>query len=146
MATKARIVHGATSEWSTDGTTWASIPEAMAIALPETQVEYQDATSLDSANGFREYVPGLKDAGEISIPCNYTSSAYGDAKGYQENGTLVYFKTTLPIETGQSTADVFEFKGFVNPQIGVTNAPDKMEMTINVRTSGGVTFTEGTAA
>lgn len=145
MATKARIVYGASSEWSSDGgTTFTDISEATAIVVPETQVDYQEATSLDSAGGFKEYVPGLKDAGEIAIPCNYTSAIYALANGYRAAGAVITFKTTLPLETGQSTTgDVFEFTGYVSPQLETNSVGDIIAMTLNVRTTGAPSFTEG---
>ena len=145
MATKQRIVYGATAEWSGDGgTTFTTIPEVKGLVVPEVQIEYQDATSLDSTGGFREYVAGLKDAGEISIPCGYTSAAYEEAEGYRSNGTLVYFKTELPMESGQSTSgDTFEFTGYVSPALETNDIGDIIAMNLNIRTSGNVTFTKG---
>jgi len=145
MATKQRIVYGATSEWSDDGgTTFTSIAEAKSLVVPEVQIEYQDATNLDSPNGFREWIPGLKDAGEITIPCGYTSAAYETAVGYQTAGTLILFKTTLPLETGQATGDTFEFSGYVSPALETNAVGDIIGMNLNIRTSGDVTFTAGT--
>lgn len=145
MPTKQRIVYGATTEWSGDGgTTFTSIPEVKGLIVPETQTEYQDATSLDSAGGFREYVPGLKDAGEITIPAGYTSDAYDTAVGYQTNKTLVHFKTMLPRETGQTTTgDIFEFTGYITPVLETNDVGDIIGLNLNIRTSGAVTFTKG---
>ena len=129
-----------------DGSTWADIPECKAIAVPEDQVEFQEATHLESPNGYREYIPGLKDAGEITIPCGYSSDAYETANGYKTNGTLVYFQTTMPLESGQSSGDVFAFTGYVTPQLETNSVGDIIALNLVVRTSGGVTFTKGTAA
>lgn len=144
MATKQRIAYGATIEWGTDGTTYASIPEAEGLAVPEVQVEYIDVTNMDSAGGFREFIAGLKDAGEITIPCGYTSAAYATAVGYQTNGTLVYFRTELPLETGQSTTgDIFVFTGYVTPRLQTNAVGEAIKMDLVIRTSGNVTFTAG---
>ena len=145
MPTKQRIVYGATAEWSGDGgTTFTTIPEVKGVAVPEVTQEYQEATSLDSAGGFREYVAGLKDAGEISIPMGYTSDGYETAEGYRAAGTLVHFKTELPLETGQSTTgDVFEFTGLVVPKLEQNGIGDILGMTLDIRVSGQPTFTKG---
>lgn len=144
MATKQRIVYGSTVEWGTDGTVYTEIAEVKGIAVPETTVEYQDVTSLSSAGGFREFIPGLKDPGEIAIPAGYTSDMYALAKGYQTNGTLIYFRTTFPLETGQTTTgDVFTFTGYVSPMLETNAVGEPIAMMLNVRVSGSVTFTEG---
>ncbi|WP_158963910.1 phage tail protein [Chachezhania sediminis] len=146
MATKQRIVFGSTTKWGTDGSTWADIPECKGIAVPTIEVDYQDATHLQSPGGFREYVPGLKDQGSITLPCGYSSAGYAQAHGYMMAGTLVHFQTTLPKETGQATGDVFEFTGYVAPQLESNEVGDIIAMNLVVRTTGQPTFTEGTAA
>lgn len=144
MATKQRIVYGATSEWSGDGgTTFENIPEAKGLVVPTVETDYPEVTSLDSPNGFREFIPGLKDAGQISIPAGYTTAGYAEAVGYQTNGTLVEFKTTMPLETGQTVADTFEFTGYVTAALETNEIGEPIAMNINIRTSGDVTFTEG---
>ncbi|MBN9674643.1 hypothetical protein [Salipiger bermudensis] len=146
MATKQRIVYGATTEWSTDGSTWANVPECKGLGVPTVEIEYQDATNFDSEGGYREYVAGLKDAGQITIPCGYTSAGYATAYGYMTAGTLVYFQTTLPLEEGQTTGDIFEFTGYVTPQLEQNEVGAIIAMNLAIRTSGAPTFTEGTAA
>ena len=74
MASKQIIAYGATVERSTDGVAWAAIPECKGIAIPAPSTDYIDATSLDSPNGFKEYIRGMRDAGEISLPCGYTAA------------------------------------------------------------------------
>ena len=144
MATKQRIVYGATSKWGTDGSTWADIAECKGIAVPTVEVEYQDATHFQSPSGFREYVAGLKDAGAIEIPCGYSSAAYALAHGYMTNGTLVYFQTIMPTETGQVVGDTFEFTGYVTPKLETNAVGDIISMMLAVRTSGAPTFTAAT--
>lgn len=146
MATKQRIVYGASVEWGTDGSTYADLPECKGIAVPTAEVEYQDATHLESPGGYREYVTGLKDAGQIEIPCGYSSAAYETAHGYMANDTLVYFKTTMPLETGQATGDVFVCTGYVVPKLETNAVGDIISMMVAVRITGQPTFTKGTAA
>ena len=79
---KQIIAYGATVERSIDGgTNFVPIPECEGIAIPMVETDFQDVTSLDSPNGFREYIKGLKDAGVISLPCGYTSAGYEQQLG-----------------------------------------------------------------
>ncbi|MCA0848338.1 phage tail protein [Salipiger thiooxidans] len=146
MATKQRIVYGATSKWGAGGGSLTDIPECKGIAVPTIEVEYQDATHLQSPGGFREYVPGLKDAGSITIPCGYSSAGYAAATGYMTNKTVVDFETTMPPEEGQSTGDVFTFTGYVVPQLETNEVGAIIAMNLVVRISGQPTFTAGTAS
>lgn len=144
MATKQRIVWGAKTQWAEAGGSLVDIPEVKGLAVPVPSVEYQDATSLDSANGYREFVAGLKDAGEISLPCGYTSGGYEAAYGYFMSGTLLDFSTVLPVETGQDTGDEFAFQGYVTPEMETNNVGDIIGMSLNIRVSGKPTWTKGT--
>ncbi len=148
MATKQRIVYGATSEWGTDGNTYTAIPECKSLAVPAVEIEYQDATNLASPGGYREYVPGLKDAGSVEITCGYSSAGYETAHGYMTNNymthtTMVYFRTTMPLETGQSTGDVFTFTGYVTPRLETNQVGDIIGMTLAVRVTGQPSFQRG---
>ncbi|RVV99701.1 hypothetical protein EKE94_03195 [Mesobaculum littorinae] len=145
MATKSRIAYGATVERSLDGTTWEKVPEAKGIAVPTVETDYQEATSLDSPNGFKEYVKGLKDAGTISIPCNYTPAAYEQQLNDQAQDDPIYYRTTLPKYRGQTAGDTFEFRGFPTPQLEQNGVGDIVAMSVSIRTSGDVTWTKGTA-
>ncbi|HEV8035976.1 phage tail tube protein [Yoonia sp.] len=140
------IAYGATVERSLDGTTYTEIPEAKGVAVPIVETDFLDATSLDSPNGFREYVKGLKDAGVISVPCGYTADGYEQQLADQASSTPAYYRTTMKAAPGQATGDVFEFRGFPTPQLEAGDVGDLVGMTISIRTTGDVTWTKGTAA
>lgn len=140
------IAYGATVERSTDGTTWEEIPECKGVAVPVVETEYLDATSLDSPNNFMEYVKGMKDAGIISVPCGYTAAGYEQQLEDQDEDGAIYYRTTLKPAPDQSTGDVFEFRGFPTPQLEAGAVNELIGMTINIRTTGDVQWTRGTAA
>lgn len=139
------IAYGATVERSDDdGTTWESIPECKGVAVPVVETEYLDATSLDSPNGFREYVKGMKDAGVISVPCGYTSAGYEQQLADQAAASPILYRTTMKAAPGQTTGDIFEFAGFPTPQLEAGDVGELVMMTISIRTTGDVEWTAGT--
>lgn len=142
----AILAYGATVELSANGTTgWAEIPELTSVAVPATTQDYVDVTSLDSAGGFREYIPGLKDAGQLSLNANYTHDGYQALSAYQTSGDMAYFRVTLAPAPDQSTGDVFTFAGYVTLSVDAGDVAGKVGMTINLRISGAVAWTEGAA-
>lgn len=145
MSTKAIIAYGGTVERSLDGTTFTKIPECNGIAVPMVETEYQEATSLDSPNGFKEYVKGLKDAGVISLSCRYSAAGYEQQLADQAAPGAVYYRTTLKPAPNQSSGDVFTFRGFPTPGVEQTNTGDIVGMTVSIRTTGDVTWTKGAA-
>lgn len=140
------IAYGATVERSLDGTTFTEIPECKGVAVPVVETEYLDATSLDSPNGFREYVKGMKDAGVLAVPCGYTSAGYEQQLADQASATPVYYRTTMKPAPNQSTGDVFTFRGFPTPSVETGDTGELIMMTVNIRTTGDVTWVKGTAA
>lgn len=147
MSSKQIIAYGAKVERSIDGgTTWAAIPECKGVAIPVVETDYQDVTNLDSEDGFREYIKGLKDAGVISVPCGYTSAGYEQQLADEATDAPVMYRTTLKKAVDQSTGDVFEFSGFPTPKVEGGDIGAPVEMSIDIRTTGAVTWTKGTAA
>lgn len=141
---KQIIAYGAKVERSTDGTTWTEIPECKGVAVPTVSTEYIDVTSLDSPDGFREYVKGLKDAGELSVPCGYTAEGYEQQIADQASNTPIYYRTTMRPAPGQSSGDVFEFRGFPTPQLEAGGVGEIVGMMVMIRTTGDVEWTKGT--
>ncbi len=144
--TSAIIAYGATVERSANGTTgWAEIPEVTGVAVPATERDYVDVTSLDSVNGYREYISGLKDAGTISLPANYTHNGFQQQFADQETGDLFYYRVTLAPAPDQSAGHAFAFTPFPTVAVDGGDVAGKVSMTINLRISGAITWTEGAA-
>lgn len=140
------IAYGATVERSLDDATYTSIPECKGVAIPVVTTEYQDVTSLDSPNGFREYIKGLNDAGEISVPCGYTAAGYEAMLADKAAPDAAYYRVTLKPQPSQATGDVFTFRGFPNPELEVGDIGVPININLQIRTTGDVTWVKGTAA
>jgi predicted secreted protein len=50
---------------------WVTVAEVKNITPPAYARDAQDATHTESTEGWREFVPGLKDGGEISVEMNF---------------------------------------------------------------------------
>lgn len=137
------ISYGASVERSTDGTTWAEIPECKGVAIPMVETDYLEATSLDSPGGFKEYVKGLKDAGVISVPAGYTAAGYEQQLADQAEPDSIYYRCTLKPQPAQSTGDVFTFRGFPTPKVEGNDVGALVGMTVDIRTTGDVTWVRG---
>jgi len=137
------IPFGGAVEVSDDNTTWVDVPEAKGMPVPQTTTEYPEVTSLDSPNGFREFIAGLKDAGEVSFQCGYTSAGYALIEGL--DGVNCYWRVTFPLAPGQTTTgDVFTFRGFPTPAVDAGDVGAPINMDITVRITGAPAFAEGT--
>lgn len=142
----ALVLKDVTSEWGTDGTTYTTISQQVTLAIPSIAPDYVDITNFDSTGGFREYLVGLRDVSEITATLRYTTGMYTLADGYSTNDTLVYFRTTLPTQSGQTSGDVFTFQAFVTPSIAGASVGESLDMDLLLRVSGGLTFAAGATA
>ena len=143
--TQAIIAHGALVERSQNGTTFTEIPEAKGVAIPSITQEYLDASHIQSPDAFREYVKGMKDLGELSIPANYTTAGFTQQLADQNfNGPITY-RVTLKTAPAQTSGDRFEFQGYPTPQVEPPTDPNEIiMMNVLIRTTGSFTFTPGT--
>ncbi|MEM9786792.1 MAG: phage tail tube protein [Pseudomonadota bacterium] len=138
------IAYGATMERSTDGSTWSSIPEVNGIGVPVVTTEYPEVTSLDSPNGFREYIKGLKDAGEVTASMVYTAAGYALMSSDQNAADSIYYRVTMKLQPGQSTTgDVFQFRAFPTPELEASDVGAVVGINLQLRLTGDVTWTQG---
>lgn len=104
MTTEAIFAHGTLLQRGDGGTpteNFTTVAEVTNISGPGLSRDAVDVTSHDSPNKYREFIAGLKDAGEITfdinfIPTNATHSvASGVLKDFQD-GTRRNYKLVFP--------------------------------------------------
>lgn len=146
MPSKQIIAYGGTFERSLNGTTWTTIPEVKALGIPQITQEYQEATSLDSPDNFREYIKGMRDAGEITVQAGYTPAGYEQQLADQAAADPVYYRATMAKSPGQTAGDRFTFRGFPVPRATPGALGDIVNMDITIRITGSVAWTKGAGA
>lgn len=126
--------HGTTLAGATAGT----IGNVMSIGNTQTR-ESIDISSMDSTNKDREFIAGMKDAGSLSIEINLDNSAAGVQNSLQtayDLGSAEAWTITFP-----DTA-TFVASGFIT-DLGFSDPfEDKMTATLEIKLSGGATFTD----
>lgn len=55
---------------------WTTVAEVINITPPSIARDAQDATHTESPEGWREFIPGLKDGGEMSCELNFVPDSY----------------------------------------------------------------------
>src|SRR5882672_4579063 len=71
-----------------------ALPNITEINMPALDVSYVEATHLQSPNRYREWVPGLRDAGDASFKQLYTEAALTYALA--QKGVEQPFKISFP--------------------------------------------------
>lgn len=100
-----------------NGTTYVEVAEVTSITWPGYARDAIEATHMNSDDTFREYIPGLMDAGEVTIELNYipsasdvlvaalTASTIGQFKIQHNAGVNVVFKAIVTAYQPQSPVD-----------------------------------------
>ncbi|WP_298491539.1 phage tail tube protein [uncultured Maritimibacter sp.] len=134
MTTNAMLALGAFAFSTDGGTTWEPFIEPKAAPVPAVEIDYKEVTSLDS-EGWREYIPGLKDGGEVEVQSNYTRAGYTALAAI--DATKVMFKSTF------ANDDAFTFDGIPITTPDTVDVGEPETMTTRIKVSGAVTFAAG---
>lgn len=135
-ATAATSGFGATVEYlATDPTTYATIGELVAVTPPNQSRETIDATHHTSPDGYREFIPSLRDGGESTMTFNYTEAG----------AVLLQTLFGADVETFRITlagSSTIVFKAVVTSiEIDEVVVDDKMGMSMTLKVSGKPVFT-----
>jgi len=100
-----------------NGSTYTEVAEVTSITWPGYARDAIEATHMNSDDTFREYIPGLMDAGEVTIELNYipsasdvivaalTAATIGQFKIQHAAGVNVVFKAIVTAYQPQSPVD-----------------------------------------
>lgn len=139
MTTEAAIGYGSSLERSSDGTSsgvFSSVGEVLSISLPSLSKDTVDATHMESADAFREYIPGLKDGGEVSVEVNLVPGSATTTAALADFASDVvgYYKIIFPDDTEWAFAAICT--GFE----GEAPLDDKMTATFTYKVTGKPAF------
>lgn len=126
--------------WS--GTAWVDIAEVRSITGPSMSRDTIDVTSLDSEDGYREFIAGFRDPGTVSFSMNFTRAGYDLMKSDFESDDLQNYEIVLP----DSETTSLEFEGLVT-ELPLTVAPDDViTADITIKVSGKVEVDSGSGS
>jgi predicted secreted protein len=122
---KVRIGLGATP-------TWTELEFVGDLEMPDEQVDEIEVTHMQSPDRRKQFIAGLIDGGEVSIPMNYIAGNDSDVllQTIKASGETVQIEITL---TATGTAETFA--GFLKGYARTAPVNDKMMATATFRLS-----------
>jgi predicted secreted protein len=141
--TQAHIGHGSIFELH-NGSQFATIGEVVSISLPSLARDALDVTGIGSPDGYREFIPGLKDGGEVTVEMNFVAGSQSDILVRQlfNDDDLVQFRITVPAPASSPTEQLTGFA--VVTGYSVTDpVAEKMAATLTMKVSGRVQYSSG---
>jgi len=116
------------------GSAWATIAGVKDFTGPSATRETYDTTDFDSIGGYRTFIGGLRDGGEVTFTFNFDATGYSALKADYESDDLVYYQVILP----DATTTTLRFQGLIT---GIPlNIPldDIVTCDITIKISGAV--------
>jgi predicted secreted protein len=123
---------------SSDGHEWSAIAEVLSISGPSMTKGQIDVTNLDSTGGYREFITGFRDAGQVTMKMNFTRAGYAALKADYDSDTNVSYKIVLPEIDGHNPAIIFDAAVVELPLEISADAAITCNVTLKV--SGAVTY------
>lgn len=118
---------------------FTTVGEATNISGPEIERDTIDVSSHDSPNGFREWVGGLKDGGEVTFEVNWDPAIHQPLQDDYQDPQPRNYKIVLPAVPGGEWA----FAGFITNSTHEYPHDDKMAAEFTFKISGEPIFTPG---
>ena len=133
--------HGATL--SIGGTTIGNI---MTISGPNQSKDPIEISTMDSTLKFREFIPGMLDAGEITMEVNYDGVSGATANDLNNFLRSTATNLTIAINFGETTAAItnsrFNGIGMVTALGHAVPFDDKITQPITCKLTGVPTYTD----
>jgi len=124
-------------KWGISSSSWSTIAEVTNISGPGMTRDLIEVTSLDSTGGYREFIGGFRDGGNVVLSMNYIRASLDEFLADFESDTIQNYEIVLPDGTS------IEFEGYVQefPLTIPTDSQITMEATIKI--SGQPTINSG---
>lgn len=116
--------------------TFAPIGNVSSFEGPNAEREAYDVTAHDSASGWREFIGGLKNGGEVTAEVHYDPTVHDTIYGDFEDDTARDYRMSSPV--GES----WEFSAFLTGFEREMPVDDKMTATLTWQVTGQPTLSE----
>jgi len=117
---------------------FAPIANVTNLSGPEIERETYDVTAHDSADGWREFIGGLKDGGEVSIEVNFDPRDHQTLLADLDDTEARDYKITFPGAIGS-----WAFKAFMTGISAEAPVDDKMSGEMTFKVTGKPVLTAG---
>jgi len=123
--------------------TFTEVANVTSISGPSISRDTYDVTAHDSTGGYREFIGGLRDGGEVSFDLNFDPSeaTHQTLIGYLGDSVARDYQVTLPDD-----AATFEFSAFLTGwEVGLP-IDDKITASVTFKITGKPSLTVGSSS
>lgn len=131
----------ASNAFSGVGTTFlrgsVAVAEVLSISGPNLSRGTIDVTNLDSTGGYKEFIAGFRDGGEVTLSMNFTMGTWNDFKDDFDLDTAVAYSIVL----GNTAENTFGFNAFITSLGMAVPLDDKVSSDVTLKIDGALTIT-----
>ena len=119
------------------GEVFTTVAEVTGLGGPSEALELIDATHMESPSGYREYIPSLKDSGEISVDLNFLPADTNQG-GLRDDLVARELRNWQLVwtDTGGTT---YAFSGYVTAVEPKASIDDKLSASATIKVTGPIT-------
>lgn len=142
MTTQAQIGHGTTFEINSSlldsPDQWTAIAEVVSVTPPSLSRDAIDATHSQSPEKWREFIPGLRDGGEVTLEVNFIPNGLGTTQILDtfNSDDRINARINFP----DSPVTTWEFTAFITAFEPDAPFDDKMSASVTFKLSGKPSF------
>ena len=148
MTTEAMIGHGTKFEIfdpASSPPAWVEVAEILNVTAPTLSRDTVDATHSASEEQWREFIPGLRDGGEVTFEMNFIPKGVGMAVILSSfnRKTVEQARITFPDgdqNASPPTATRWNFGGFITNFAPAAPVDGKMSASVSFKVSGKPQF------
>lgn len=111
----------------------STLGNCLDVSGPNISVNDIDVTTNDSTNGWMEFLPGLKDGGEVTFSMRFNKTEWAEAVGII--GVSKFWQLLL------SDGSQFEWEGYIKGFGNETQYGSDVTCSCTIKVSGEPTFT-----
>jgi predicted secreted protein len=136
-----KIAAAATNLPTTNAT---AIGNIISIGGPEEARDAIDISTMDSTNKWREFIPGMLDAGELTLEINYDGTALGTANSLATwfTNDSQFFQVTFNDHTQETNKSYIRSGGFLTGLGHAIPFDDKVTQTVTIKLTGQPTYSD----
>lgn len=132
------------------------VAEVVSITPPQLSKDTPDVTHMASPDGYREFISGLRDGGEVSLELNYvpadaTQNLLREDINVSNSPSLILdFQNQAYLYGNNSPASEYrvifpdnsmvQFEGYVNSMSPAVPLDDKMNLSVGLKVTGKPTW------
>lgn len=128
--------------WDETSSSWKQLSEITDVSGPSKAREAVEVTHLNSPDKYKEFIKGLKEAGDVSLSMNFTRAQYDIMSTDFESENNQNYKIVIP----DAERTTIEFEGMITELGLAIPVGDKITSDVTIKVSGKPTVSDSTAA